>query len=301
MPKQTFLSRYSLIIKRLEKGPATFDEIERFLEKESEYQDKQFSISKRTFQRDIKDIYEQLNFEIVNERKGDKRYFIRERPEEKQHSLRLLESYEIINAINATQQYTNCVFWESRKPRGLEHFSGLLYAIQNKKITKFEHYKYWDETITHRTVHPLALKESQGRWYLLAVDTKDAQLKTFGLDRISGLEILKTSFKEKYGYDISEIFNNHFGIINDTSKPVEKVLLQFESEQGQYVKSYPLHTSQIVKGENKKQVIIELTIAITYDFIMEILRLGNEVKVLQPLSLIKQIKTMHKKAFEQYN
>lgn len=69
MPKEIFLSRYSLIIKLLEKGPATFEAIERYLQKESEYQGKQFVVSKRTFQRDLKDIYEQLSFEIVNERK----------------------------------------------------------------------------------------------------------------------------------------------------------------------------------------------------------------------------------------
>lgn len=176
-----------------------------------------------------------------------------------------------------------------------------MYAIQNKKITKFEYFKFWDETVTKRSVHPLALKECQGRWYLLAIDTKDNHFKTFGLDRISELEILKTSFREKYNYNISEMFKNSFGIINDISSTVETVQLSFNSEQAQYIKSYPLHSSQIVKEENKKQVIFEITLAITHDFVMEILRFGNEVKVLQPLSLIKQIKIMHKKAFELYN
>ena len=90
------------------------------------------------------------------------------------------------NAIHASQEYSEYVFLENRQPKGLEHFSGLFYAIRNKRILKFTHYKYWDETVTVRTVHPLALKESQGRWYLLAVDTKDNRLKTFGLDRMGG-------------------------------------------------------------------------------------------------------------------
>lgn len=72
MPKETFISRFSLIIKRLEKGPATYEQIVRFLEDESDISDKNYSISKRTLQRDIKDIYAQLSIEIVNEKKGDK-------------------------------------------------------------------------------------------------------------------------------------------------------------------------------------------------------------------------------------
>ena len=57
--KQTFISRFSLIIKRLERGPAPFSELKDYLENESDIQDKNFSLSIRTLQRDIKHIYEQ--------------------------------------------------------------------------------------------------------------------------------------------------------------------------------------------------------------------------------------------------
>ena len=289
MPKQTFLSRYALIIKRLEKSPATFQEIANYLEREADIQDKDFTISIRTFQRDIKDIYEQLDIEIVNERKGDKRYFIKERSEDLQRSQRLLDSYQTINAINASQEFHQYVFLETRKPKGLEHFYGLLYAIKSKLILKFNHYKYWDDTLTERKVHPLALKESQGRWYLLAIDTKDAAFKTFGLDRMDEIEITKTKFKEKYDYDFNTMFSNCFGILNvDDAKP-QTVQLAFTYQQGQYVKNYPLHHSQKIVKENTKQIIVELSIGITYDFIMEILHFGDEVKVLQPFSLVKEI------------
>ena len=300
MPKQTFLSRYALIIKRLEKSPATFQEIANYLAREADVQDKDFTISIRTFQRDIKDIYEQLDIEIANERKGDKRYFIKERGEDLQRSQRLLDSYQTINAIKASQEFNQYVFLETRKSKGLEHFYGLLYAIKSRLILKFNHYKYWDATLTNRTVHPLALKESQGRWYLLAIDTKDAAFKTFGLDRMDEIEITKTKFKEKYNYDFNAMFSILFGILSSNDEP-QNIQLAFTYEQGQYVKNYPLHHSQKIIKENSKQIIVELSIAITYDFIMEVLHFGDEVKVLQPLSLVKEIKTIYKKSFEKYN
>ncbi len=77
MPKETFISRFALIVKRLEKSPATYDQIAKYLEDESAIQDKDFSISLRTLQRDIKDILTQLGIEMTNEKKGDKRYFIK--------------------------------------------------------------------------------------------------------------------------------------------------------------------------------------------------------------------------------
>ena len=60
MPKQIFIRRFSLILKRLEKGPATYGQIKEYLETESDIRGRNYSISKRSLQRDIKDIYEQL-------------------------------------------------------------------------------------------------------------------------------------------------------------------------------------------------------------------------------------------------
>ena len=69
MPKENYITRFSMIIKRLERGPANFKEIELYLQNESIIQDKDLTIARRTFQRDISDIYDQFNIEIVNEKK----------------------------------------------------------------------------------------------------------------------------------------------------------------------------------------------------------------------------------------
>ena len=290
MPKETYLARYSLIIKRLEKGPATFDQLVQFLETESNIHDKDFIISKRTLQRDFKDIYSQINIEIVNEKKGDYRYYIKSKPETQEHSQRLLESYQIINAINAAQEFKDIVFLGTRKPKGLEHFYGLLYAIKNKKIVNFQHIKFWDDIITKRKVHPLGLNESQGRWYLIAVDTKDDKLKTFGLDRINDLEISKSSFRQSYNYNLHDQFKHTFGITNDGLEKPETVRLKFSYDQGQYIKNFPLHNSQKIITENDNEVIIELYVFLSWDFIKEILSWGQELEVLSPKILKEEIK-----------
>lgn len=301
MPKETFISRFSLIIKRLEKGPATYEQIVRFLEDESDISDKNYSISKRTLQRDIKDIYSQLSIEIVNEKIGDKRYYIKSKPETQEHSQRLLESYQLINVINASQDYAEYVFLETRKPKGLEHFYGLLYAIRNKRILSFTHTKYWDDTITKRLVHPLALKESQGRWYLLAVDTKEGKLKTFGLDRMDDIDISKSKYREKYSYNISELFLHSFGIISDDGKKPETVQLKFTYEQGQYVKTYPLHSSQRIVKEAGDEVIVEVCLFITYDFIKELLSYADELEVVKPAQLRTKMKSYLKNSLKHYS
>lgn len=299
MPKETYIHRYSLIIKRLEKSPATFEQIERFLEIESDIHGKNLSVSKRTFQRDIKDIYSQLNIEIANEKRGDKRYFIKSKPETEEHTLRLLDAYEMVNLIKTSQDHSEHIFFETRKTKGLEHFNGLLYAIKNKKIITFNHYKYWEDIIRQRTVHPLALKEAKGRWYLIAIDANSNHLKTYGLDRISELEISKTSFRNKYDFNLQEMFTHSFDILNDEKIKPQTIRLSFTYEQGQYIKNYPVHHSQkIISDED--DILIELYLCPTYDFVMELLSYGNNVTILSPVSLQKKIKEISMNVIKKY-
>ena len=301
MSKETYLIRYSLIIKRLERGPASFEELEKYLQNESNIHDKDLNISRRTLQRDIKDIYSQLNIEIENEKKGAYRYFIKSHPETQDHSNRLLESYQMMSTIEASRNFANLVFLETRQPQGLENFHGLLHAIQNKLVLTFEHVKFWEDVITQRKVHPLALKESQGRWYLIAVDTKDEKLKTFGLDRIKNIEISKSPFRAKYNFPLEEHFKNMFGISSDGLDKPEKVTLQFDYEQGQYIKHFPLHSSQQVVSEVGDKVVVELLVYLSWDFVKELLSWGPDMKVLAPNSLRERMRTLLGQTLKQYD
>lgn len=56
MSTRESIARYSIIINRLRRSPASFKEILETLELESEIQAYNFSISKRTFQRDKESI-----------------------------------------------------------------------------------------------------------------------------------------------------------------------------------------------------------------------------------------------------
>lgn len=300
MAKDTYLARYTCIINRLEKGPATFEQLRDYLRRASEIDGREFSFSIRTLQRDIKDISEQLNIEIVNDRKGDRRYRIVERKDDSGFGSRMLDSYQILQAINASHTFQDVVFLEDRQPRGLEHFHGLLHAIRSKRITSFCYQKYTETATTNREVHPLALKEAQGRWYLIAVDTKDKKLKTFGLDRISDLEVHSYSFREKYTLDFKEKYRHSFGILTGDDLMEQRILLRFQREQGHYVRTYPLHQSQSIVEENETHIWIELSMFITYDLVKELLSYGASLLVEEPVSLRNRMKLILQNALNQY-
>jgi hypothetical protein len=177
------------------------------------------------------------------------------------------------------------ILFEKRKPQGMEHFMGILHAIKNHLLIQFTYTKYWDDDISERIVEPYSLKESRYRWYLLAKDKKDDIVKSFGLDRISELEITKNKFTYPKNYNPNDEFRYSFGIIANHDKEPEEVVLSFTPYHGKYIKSFPLHTTQQIIADNEKELQIKLNIHITEDFIMEILSFGNDIKVLSPDNL----------------
>jgi predicted DNA-binding transcriptional regulator YafY len=290
-------------MKRLERSPAAYPDIEDYLLNSFEFQDANIkSYSIRTLQRDIKDIANLFNFDIHNKKKGDNRYYIESRPvmEVDEYNQRLLESFQIMNAVNSQPDFAEFVYLETRTPRGIQNFYDLLFAIRNKKILGFEYFKYKDQSVSSRKVHPMALKESKDRWYLIALDTKDEKLKAFGLDRISDLSVSKVGYKLQQKFNLKEHFKNAFGIMNLENEP-EKIIIKSTKEQAEYFKSSPLHHSQQIQKETEKAVYFTYDLYPTYDFIQEILSFGNQVKVMEPRSLIIKVKETLEKSIQQYD
>ncbi len=288
MSKLIFFKRYLYIIDRLRSRPSSFAELQEYVMNKFSKEDikTDFEYSVRTFERDKKDISTLFGITIEYDRK-EKAYYINEDEIEDQSVTRMMDAFSIHHALQEGNKLSPSVFLEKRKSLGTEHIHGIIHAIQNRFILKFTHKKHWDDDTTQREVKPIALKESQQRWYLIALDKKDEKIKTFGLDRISNLKITDTKFKP-IPYNVEKEFNDAFGV--ETYEPVQKIVLEFSWQQGNYIKSFPLHESQHILEENKERVLIEIFIHPTNDIIMEILKMGSDVKVIEPIYLQNEVK-----------
>lgn len=299
MSKRESISRYNLIINKLRKRPSTFKEISDYLKLESEIQSYNFDIALRTFQRDVQDILSIYNIEIKYNT-SQKVYFIKNQ-EQPEMNERILEAFDTFNALNISDRLSNHIYFEKRRPAGTENLYGLLHAIKNRVQIKFSYHKFWEEEISQRTVEPYALKEFKNRWYILSKDLKDNNIKSFALDRLSNIEITKRVFEFPTTYNVEEHYRYCFGIISPNDEKPQEIVLSFTPFQGKYIKTLPLHATQQVLLDNENELQISLKLCLTHDFIMELLSLGNNMKVLQPKLLAEIIKDEHKKAFSQYD
>jgi len=299
MAKQDYIFRYLTIIKKLRRsGEATFREINEFLEKESWFLDRPFSVSNRTFIRDLNEIRNLFRIDIRYDfSKGV--YFI---ADDQQSDLnnRMLESIETINSLKMVTDITRYMFFEKRRAHGTEHFYGLLQAIRSRGIILLVHQRFDSDEPKERLVEPYALKESKGRWYLVAKDRNDRKVKTFGLDRILEFQVTPGRFDYPQHLDVNEMFRFCFGVINPGDAQPENIILSFEPEQGKYIKSYPIHESQTILEDNETELRVGLTLFITRDLVMEILSYGMAVKVISPPRLISEVKEICEGASAQY-
>ena len=305
MSKRAYISRYLLIIKKIKAKPyATSEELQAYLEKQMDHLQMQddtlnMGISKRTLQRDIKDIKNLFGVDITYS-KTSKGYFINQSEMENMNFERMMEAFDLFNSLNIAQDLKPFIHLEKRKPQGTDNLYGLLHAIKNKLQIKFAYQKFWEEEITERTVAPYGLKEFKNRWYLMAKDSKDGHVKSFALDRLSKLEITSNSFEFTCAYNIEESYRYCFGIISPTDEEPQDIILSFNSVQGKYIKTLPLHETQEILIDNEIELRIRLRLRFTHDLLMELLSYGGNMKVLQPQSLINEIKLAHQKAYKQY-
>lgn len=297
MSKKQFIKRHLLIINKLKKTACSFEDLKRYLQFNSALDEENYNISLRTLQRDIKEIQSLYDIEIKYNR-SEGVYEISNILDDVANE-RVFDSFMVLDTLKLAENFTEEIIFEQRKALGLEHVFILLNAIKNSLEIQMYYKKYWESEAVEKMVQPYFIKEVKHRWYVIGKEKTSDEIRTFGLDRINTTELTSTKFKKPSQFFLKSLFQNSFGIIYD-EKPPQKTVLEFTALQANYVKSLPLHSSQKIIFENEEHSIIELYVHPTYDFIMEILSLGNQVKVLEPECLRKTLKTILQETLNNY-
>jgi predicted DNA-binding transcriptional regulator YafY len=296
------LNRQRLIVQKLQNNnKATFQDIVDFLQRESAFSGYNYTLSKRTFHRDVEDIYTIFGIEI---KCGENNRYYIENDAAFEVNNRIFEAFDVLNAISLAERVSPYLQLEKAQEQGSGHLKILLQAIKNSKSVKFYYVRFMSEGEHFVTANPLCLKEYRRRWYLVAEEKESGIIKKYALDRVSKIEILG-KFKKSKSFDPDKLFEHSFGIIapdiyRENIKP-EKVVLSLSHLNGQYIKSLPLHSSQQILIDNSEELRISLTLYITHDFVIELLSMGEHCKVISPQSLADTVKNTLQKALKQYD
>ena len=293
MRQMEVLRRYLLIIRKL-KGQSYVpsDEIVRSVQREIALRGGDNGLTLRTIQRDINDIKELFNMEIAYQ-KGKGYYIEEEYPDPYGQYENLLLNFDFLSAMNADSGIQQYILAEHHRPYGSQILPDLIYAIKKTYPIEFDYtFVRYNDSVKHKIVFPHFLKESNQRWYLLALD--DGKLKTFGVDRISDLQILdRETFERDNSIDVESLFKDCYGIWDQTDIPIEDVELSYDALDGKFLKSVPLHHSQQIVCDTEDEFRITLHLRITNDFVMELLSRSRSLTVIRPASLRERVRKVY--------
>lgn len=260
-------------------------------------EDYELEVAARTLERDLKALDTSFGIEVNYDRE-QRGYKINARVEERVVSFlkfagrihlgklfqESLKDFDSLRDAVSTEDQSNF--------EGLAHIEPLLIAIQEERQVRFVHENYVKETFKNYCISPLQLKEFQGRWYVVGVPENEEKIKTFGLARISELNI---ESKAKIPVaDFRPQLNNFLQVIGlnyDAAEKVEHVEIAVTENQYKYLKSLPLHQSQEFLGDYKNgRKKLGFWLLPNYELEMQLYKMGNQVEVLAPPSLRKKVK-----------
>lgn len=300
MTKRESLNKYLMILRLLRmRNCVPFGDIRDYLQRQLCLSDGDFSYSQRTFQRDIEDIDGLFGVKIRFSRAGGG-YCINAGDVYSDGFNRLAESFDIFQSMMQTEAVKPFFHLEKHLPTGTQYIQQIIDAIKHRREIRFVYNKDWD-TRTERFVMPLLLKEYRSRWYLVAQESSRSLPKIFALDRVSGVFETTQQFAYPEDFDPNQYFKNYFGIYRSADDDVEHIVFRTTAKTGKYLVSKPLHETQRLLSESGDRFTFELDLVPTYDFVAELLSLGDQVKVLEPGELSHKLKEIYLSALRQYD
>jgi predicted DNA-binding transcriptional regulator YafY len=212
---------------------------------------------------------------------------------------------KIINRVNISPNPDDAAldkfvqFEKSSVSKGNEHLGPLLESIQERKSIRINYRKFTDDQLKEYELHPYLLKEYHNRWYLVAMDNASKSIRTFGLERIDSIERAERKFTIDKTFDPDIFFKHSIGITEKQVKP-SIVELSFAPVIGKFLVTQPIHSSQQIILESKSEIRIRLEVLLTPELYTFILGYGDQVKVLKPNALKKEILEKLNKATKNY-
>ena len=198
-------------------------------------------------------------------------------------------------------------------PSGQKYLTAIMQAMEDGKELEITYGKYSSTSSEIFHIQPLAVKEHERRWYLVAFCHERARLpekgngdqsawRVYGLDRISSLRETEDTFKMPKDFDVDGIFSQSYGIYFPQAgqKPVT-IRFKVSEEEARYLRDLPIHTSQVEEDETDGGGrIFRIRVIPNRNLTMEFCRHAGKLEVLEPESVRKEMKVELEKAYKQY-
>ena len=296
---KNYFNRYIWLIDVIQRsGYISFEDIDRLWQKSclNEYRE---SYPERTFFNHLKAIYNTFGIEIKCDRSLG--YYIANNEDVESDALKnwMLQSLSLNSVINEGSDMRDRIICEDI-PSSQKWLSDVMAGMRDGKKLNMTYQSFQSLEAHNYDIAPYCLKLFKQRWYMLAKSEKYNDLRIYALDRVLELNTTNKSFSLPKGFDPKDTFRKLFGVILDNG-PVEKVVIRVAEDQVKYYRTLPLHHSQEEGESGDGYTEFTYRLVPTFDFSRELLSKGENVEVMSPLWLRKEIAKELRRTINMYN
>ena len=288
MISKTFNRYIWLLNLLLQEKQLTFDEISQRWQESNLGDNKPLPL--RTFHQHRSAVEELFGVEIKCNPSNGYKYFIANPEVLRNDKTRkwLLNSFNLSNMIIAGHNMKDRILFEDI-PRGTEYLQTIIDAMQQSKELAIDYQPFYGHRASY-TIQPYAMKTYHQRWYVLCYIKELDAIRNIALDRLLEMAITAQSFELPENFNAEKYYENTVGIfVNDDLSPV-KVKLKAYGYQIEYLRSLPLHKSQRETASKYGEFcVFEYKLCLTPELSSQILAMGENVEVLEPIELREEI------------
>lgn len=275
------------LINFLLKRKATRQEINNAWRRSAYYDGK--DISRNTFLEYKRKAEELFDIDIICDRRTNQ-YLIK-KPEvlETDHLKKwLLSSLSAATTIEQCKNLSQRIMLE--QTFGGESFLPTITEAMSSNLCINVIYKpFWYDVPYTFCLEPYFIRLFRQRWYMIGFSHKHKMIRVFAFDRILDVNITGQKFTMPEGLNVENYFFDSFGIMQQDNIKTETIRLKFIAEQGIYIETRPLHSSQRLVSKDDDYMVFKLRLKPTFDFFQELLSYGSDMEVLAPASLREQM------------
>ena len=201
------------------------------------------------------------------------------------------ESRELIKRVK--------IMGAARRPVAPRHFELIGGALTRRQRVRLRYYVRSRREHTERTVSPQRLVHWRNTWYLDAWCHDSDALRRFALDAVDAAALLdKPRAKEVAPRTIEAELDAAYGAFSGAA--LQWATLRFTPEAAQWVRHEQWHPQQQATLHDDGALTLRVPYAEPTELVMDVLRHGEQVRVLAPASLARIIRTRLAQAAQAY-
>jgi predicted DNA-binding transcriptional regulator YafY len=186
----------------------------------------------------------------------------------------------------------------AHRPVASQHFELIGSALTRRQRVQMSYYVRSRKEDTERIVSPQRLVHYRNTWYLDAWCHASDGLRRFALDAIRAATLLEQRAKDVAVKTIEAELDAGYGVFSGGK--VQWATLQFTPEAAQWVKDEEWHPAQKASMADDGSLTLKLPYADATELAMDVLRHGEQVRVLSPAKLAQTVEQRLAVALRQY-